>query len=292
MRVLSLFDGISCGRVALEKAGIPVSAYYASEVDRNSITVSTRNNKDIIQLGDVASLQPCSVGEIDLLIGGSPCQGFSFCGNQLNFEDPRSVLFFEYARLFKELNPKYFLLENVPMKKEYQAVISEALGVEPILINSSSVSAQSRKRLYWTNIPISYDFNSVSPLVVQDILEKQTDEKYNVKHGPITLKGDGTGRAIGYIGRSDSQGNRVYNPKYKAATLVANGGGLGAKTGLYEVGTFNKVIRRLTPVECERLQTLPDGYTAGVSDTQRYKALGNGWTVDVIANIFKGLTNV
>lgn len=154
MRVLSLFDGISCGRVALERAGIPVEKYYASEIDKYAIQIAQKNYPDTIQLGDVCKIDFSKyIDNVDLIIGGSPCQGFSFAGKQLNFDDPRSKLFFEFVRAIREIQPKYFLLENVKMKQEFQDVISEHLGVQPIEINSALVSAQNRKRLYWTNIP-------------------------------------------------------------------------------------------------------------------------------------------
>ena len=150
MNVLSLFDGMSCGRIALERAGIKVDKYYASEIDKYAITITKKNFPNTIHIGDVTKIKAEDLEPIDLLMGGSPCQGFSFAGRQLNFDDPRSALFFEFVRLLKECKPKYFLLENVRMKKEYQDVITEHLGVEPIMINSALVSAQNRKRLYWT----------------------------------------------------------------------------------------------------------------------------------------------
>lgn len=153
LKVLSLFDGMSCGQLALQRAGFEVEEYYASEIDKYAIQVTQQNFPNTVQLGDVTKVDSLDVSEIDLLIGGSPCQGFSFAGKGLNFEDPRSKLFFEFVRLFKELKPKYFLLENVKMKKESEAVITELLGVEPVEINSALVSAQNRRRLYWTNIP-------------------------------------------------------------------------------------------------------------------------------------------
>src|SRR5574344_2950107 len=153
MNVLSLFDGISCGQLALQKAGIRVDKYFASEIDKYAIKVTQENFPDTVQLGDVTQWRTWELPKIDLLIGGSPCQGFSFAGKQLNFSDPRSKLFFEYVKVLQKTKPKYFLLENVKMKQECQDVISRYLGVEPIEINSSLVSAQNRKRLYWTNIP-------------------------------------------------------------------------------------------------------------------------------------------
>jgi DNA-cytosine methyltransferase len=153
MKVLSLFDGMSCGRIALDQLGIPVEKYYASEIDKYAIQVSQANYPDIIQVGDICDLDPKDYKDVDLMLAGSPCQGFSFAGKQLAFDDPRSALFFEFIRLLKAIKPKYFLLENVRMKKEFLDVISEYMGVEPIMINSALVSAQNRVRYYWTNIP-------------------------------------------------------------------------------------------------------------------------------------------
>jgi len=176
MNVLSLFDGMSCGRIALERLGIQVDNYYASEIDKYAIQVSQANYPDIIQVGDVTELDTSILPKIDLIMGGSPCQGFSFAGKQLAFDDPRSALFFEFVRCVKELQPKYFLLENVRMKKEYLDVISEYMGVEPIMINSALVSAQNRVRYYWTNIP-GIEQPEQRGIVLRDILETQTDEK-------------------------------------------------------------------------------------------------------------------
>jgi DNA-cytosine methyltransferase len=169
MIVLSLFDGMSCGQIALNRAGISYSKYYASEIDKHAIKVTQHNYPDTIQLGSVTEIKGTNLPKIDLLIGGSPCQGFSFGGKQLNFDDPRSKLFFEFVRLIKECNPKYWLLENVVMKKEFEQVITEYLGVEPIKINSALVSAQNRERLYWANFPIEQPNNKNIKLI--DILE-------------------------------------------------------------------------------------------------------------------------
>jgi len=176
MNVLSLFDGMSCGRIALERLGIKVDNYYASEIDKYAIQVSQANYPDIIQVGDITELDLSTLPKIDLIMGGSPCQGFSFAGKQLAFDDPRSALFFEFVRCVKELKPKYFLLENVRMKKEYLDVISEYMGVDPIMINSALVSAQNRVRYYWTNIP-GIEQPEQRGIVLRDILETQTDEK-------------------------------------------------------------------------------------------------------------------
>ena len=175
MNVLSLFDGMSCGRIALDRLGIKVDNYYASEIDKYAIQVSQANYPDIIQVGDVTELDTSTLPKIDLIMGGSPCQGFSFAGKQLAFDDPRSTLFFEFVRCVKELKPKYFLLENVRMKKEYLDVISEYMGVEPIMINSALVSAQNRVRFYWTNI-LGIEQPEQRGIVLRDILETETNE--------------------------------------------------------------------------------------------------------------------
>lgn len=323
MNVLSLFDGMSCGQIALNRAGIKYDNYFASEIDKHAIKVTMANYPNTIQIGDVTQVKGADLPKIDLLIGGSPCQGFSFAGKQLNFEDPRSSLFFEYVRLLRECNPKYFLLENVKMKKEYQDIISEHLGVEPIHINSNVFSAQDRKRSYWTNIEFSCLPNK-NDLTVEDILESEVDIKYCIepKRSVVILDNEVKKRKIGFIG-SDSQGNRIYSIHGKSVCLCGEAGGLGAKTGLYALPCLtpdrtekrqngrrfkpphskfytltamdkhgvltNNFIRKLTPLECERLQTVPEDYTGLVSDNQRYKMLGNGWTVDVIAHIFKGI---
>jgi len=264
MNVLSLFDGMSCGRIALERAGVKVDKYFASEVDKYAIQIAKKNYPDTIHLGDVRDVWfPESTDGlgIDLLIGGSPCQGFSFAGKQLNFDDPRSQLFFEYVRLLKESKPKYFLLENVKMKKESEQVITDILGVEPIEINSNLVSAQSRRRLYWTNLPV-FGQPEDKGIVLSDIIED------------------------GYVDRD------------KAHCIDANywkGGNLKSyfeknrRQLVFETSGTPQVYRKLTPLECERLQTVPSGYTKGVSNTQRYKMLGNGWTVDVIAHLLQGI---
>lgn len=337
MNVLSLFDGISCGQVALERAGIKYNSYFASEIDKYAIQITHKNYPNTINVGDVQFVtgqQFSAIGGIDLLIGGSPCQGFSFAGKQLNFKDPRSALFFEFVRLKRELNPKWFLLENVKMKKEYQDVISEYLGVQPIEINSSIVSAQNRKRLYWTNIPIVKQPEDKG-ILLKDILEEEVDNKYYFhdrignsitgknslnkirvslrekcqKSRCLTAAGQSVSNAgstniIEYIKCSKDLNVKKYQDK--ASTLAGGAHSGGNIEQNLEPRFDNKInslttvqkdnmllndysIRRLTPIECERLQTLPDNYTEGVSDTQRYKALGNGWTVDVIAHIFKNI---
>ena len=260
MNVLSLFDGMSCGRVALERAGIPVTNYYASEVDKYAITIAKKNYPDTHHIGDVTQVSVDGLPKIDLLIGGSPCQGFSFAGKQLNFDDPRSALFFEFVRLLKETKPKYFLLENVRMKQEYQDVISDLIGVQPIKINSALLSAQNRVRLYWTNIP-SVTVPEDKGIALKDIIEDgfvDRDKSYCIDAN--YFRGGNLKR---YFKRSSRQ--------------------------LVFTDTKFTEYRKLTPVECERLQTVPEGYTEGVSNTQRYKMLGNGWTVDVVSHILKNI---
>lgn len=292
MNVLSLFDGMSCGQIALDKLGVKVDKYFASEIDKYAIKVAKANYPDTIHLGDVRDVKASDLPEIDLLIGGSPCQGFSFVGKHLNFDDPRSALFFEYVRLLKELKPKYFLLENVRMKQESQDIISEYLGVQPVAVNSNLVSAQNRYRLYWTNIP--FDIPSDKGIVLKDILE-DIDTNYSKggnlksyfeKHSrQLVFSEDG----LCHVGDADLKGHgynrRVYHPDGKSPSLcAASGGNLEPK-----IIADSTSWRKLTPIECERLQTVPDNYTNHVSNTQRYRMLGNGWTVDVITNILKGL---
>ena len=327
MRVLSLFDGISCGMVALERAGIPVEQYTAYEIEPNAIKISKKNYPQIEHRGDVTTADFKKYKGCELLMGGSPCQGFSIAGKQLNFCDPRSRLYFDFERALIDANPKYFLLENVKMKKEYQDVISSRLGVQPIEINSNLVSAQNRKRLYWTNIPGVQKPDDLGILLKDIVHETNGDsvdlEPYKVPFDDalVILDKEVAAGKIGYF-RKDSQANRVYSIHGKAVTLCGEAGGGAAKMGQYLFGCltpdrankrqqgqrFNDgqkfytltaqdkhgvlvdgYIRKLTPVECERLQTLPDGYTEGITDAQRYKCLGNGWTVDVIAHILSRL---
>ena len=290
VNVLSLFDGCSMGRVALERAGIPVNQYYASEIDKYAIQISRKNYPDIIHVGDVEYVgKKKDSPNFDLLIGGSPCQGFSFASkDRLNFDDPRSKLFFEYVRILKEFKPKYFLLENVRMKKEHQDIISQHLGVEPIAINSRLVSAQNRIRLYWTNIP--FDMPYYKGIVLKDILEKDnTNFKYyklkEYYNGKIYNK-DGCHQ----VGEADIKGydiiKRVYGVHGKSPALTTMQGGHREP----KIACPDKIHwRKLTPLEMERLQTLPDNYTEGVSNTQRKKMIGNGFTVDVLAHILKNI---
>jgi DNA-cytosine methyltransferase len=409
MNVLSLFDGMSCGQIALNKLGIDYDKYFACEIDKYAMQVTQHNFPDTVQLGDVQFVTKETFGnhKIDLVVGGSPCQGFSFAGKMLNFDDPRSKLFFEYVRLVKELKPKYFLLENVKMKKESQDIISKYMGVEPIEINSSLVSAQTRKRLYWTNIP-----NVSQPedkgVVLRDIIEsgyiddrmvnegkshcltarysgavwwnsierrqrtmislEQVDDK--LRHPEATKKGyaeagEDEGLDLTFP-KSKTRRGRAMKDKSNCLTAASHEMGVvidPSKVGKFEeedkelrpatiVGRrlnergvredYNKDVpitqclqvkhnsdksgtlttvdkdnvlsknepgrypdayndkklswRKLTPLECERLQTVPDGYTLvmedgkqKVSNSQRYKMLGNGWTIDIITHIMKNM---
>lgn len=299
--VLSLFDGMSCGQIALERAGITYDNYFASEIDEYGIKVTTHNYPNTKHLGNVKEIDYSKLPKIDLLIGGSPCQSFSFAGKQKGmitkdnveilrldhylelknngFEfQGQSYLFWEYMNALNILKPKYFLLENVKMSDKWKKVLSDAIGSEPILICSSSLSAQKRPRYYWTNIP-----NVVEPTKIdvslKDILEKEVSEKYNIKNERVET-------LMKFLSKN-------YKVSGKVPTLTTE---LAHSTGknfypkaLVEIYNALGYYRRLTPLEVERLQTVPDNYTSVVSDTERYKMLGNGWTVDVIAHIFKGI---
>lgn len=344
MNVLSLFDGISCGRIALDRAGINVKNYYASEIDKYAIKISEANYPEIIRLGDVTNWKNWDIDwkSIDLLIGGSPCQGFSFAGHQLAFDDPRSALFFEFVNILnhiKKLNPGVkFLLENVRMAKEHENVISYYLGVEPELINSALVSAQNRERLYWSNWHIEQprDRGIILAGIIEDgfvdrdkahcltsayaagtTIERyhsHSDRQIIFKSGSIgnvnpsgqgmngevhsifgksptltTNKGEDSKVGILQKARGNNKGGLFTD---KAPTLTSNSWEHNNHLVLAYRNSKDKhgnIIywRKLTPLECERLQTLPDGYTAQVSNSQRYKALGNGWTVDVITEILE-----
>ena len=366
MNVLSLFDGMSCGQQALERIGIKVDNYFASEIDKYAIQVTMANYPNTVQLGSVTQVDGKALPKIDLLIGGSPCQSFSFAGKrkgmstkdeqeiltlehylQLKSEgfefEGQSYLFWEYMRLLNEVKPKYFLLENVMMGEKWEKVLSKAIGVNPIMINSSLVSAQNRQRLYWTNIGQKPQglFDYMESIIEQpkdkeiflkDILQDSVDEKYFLSNKFIdflnkhkdrhTDKGTGFGFSVK---NGNDKGNclranaalcptdnivGLFNNKRLNLTLEKHKNNL--KYGIM-IDSYNQSIhinksitidtrinasnnthivekefkiRRLTPIECERLQTIKDGYTNYVSDSQRYKMLGNGWTVDVIAHIF------
>jgi DNA (cytosine-5)-methyltransferase 3A len=384
MQVLSLFDGMSCGQLALRQLGIPIEKYYASEIDKYAIAVTQANFPNTIQVGDVCALDSKDFADVDLIIGGSPCVGFSVAGKGEGFQDPRSALFFEFVRLVKAIQPKYFLLENVRMKKEWLAIISEQLGVEGICINSALVSAQNRVRYYWTNIP-----NITQPtdqgILLKDILEIDAEEPMysNIYGGfgekkprthfskSVTIRANSGGGAIPSVSIKpvkDTERNRrhyrkrnqkalcmtasmhkgagnngmtlvPYKPVHNkinqakvdnmqpgdiAATQINNSKNFGnavnvdgkaftlrasnpngvvmskirdksktVRTGgrlSYDRHEWDSVdelhYRKLTPLECMRLQTVPDDYKMPVSNTQKYKLLGNGFTVAVIQHIF------
>lgn len=294
INVLSLFDGISCGQISLRNIGINVNQYFSSEIEKNSVEITMKNFPNTIQLGNINHIKSKDLPKIDLLIGGSPCQGFSYAGKQLNFNDPRSKLFFEYVRLLKELKPKYFLLENVKMKKEYQDIISKYLKTNPILINSSKLTAQDRKRLYWTNIP-----NVKQPkdkyIYLKDILDENPNknlflkEEISKRYVPNkNYKQDKNKSCV--IGKlSKYQGDRVFDINCKASSLSASGGnnGGGGCNIIFDLKT-NK-LRKLSISECEKLQGVPNNYVGRDKLSLKYKVLGNGWTVDVINHILKNI---
>ena len=287
MKVLSLFDGISCGMVALERAGISVERYVAYEIEPNAIKISEKNYPQIEHCGDVTTADFSMYEGFDLLIGGSPCQSLSIVRSKTRQNlDGKSKLFFEFVRAIEEVKPKYFLFENVAsMNEESKTVISELLGCQPIFIDSADFSAQNRPRLYWTNIPIKEILGN-NTQTLSDILETSVQEKYYYNL-PLTDV-DMTKKVCAMLEPWDyAMMKRVYNPKFKAPTLTCVTGGHQQKKVLQ-----NGRARKLTPLEYERLQTLPDNYTFGVADSHRYTTVGNGWTVDVIAHIFSGLKTV
>lgn len=308
MNVLSLFDGISCGRVALQRANINVTKYYASEIDKYAIQVSQNNYPDIIRLGDINNWENWDIdwSSIDLILAGSPCQGFSFAGKQLAFDDKRSALFFRFAEILshvQSLNQNVkFLLENVRMKKEFEHVITSVIGVEPIMINSALVSAQNRKRLYWCNWHVEQPEDK--GILLKDVLlegESLTDKSQTIlstlykENAKSMLKRNKKGLLVKDFNQAIFQRPRgknkgaVFTDKTPALTSNSFEHNNFVCSNPCRNGNFyqidDKTFRKLTPVECERLQTLPDNYTAGISNSQRYKCLGNGWTVDVIAHI-------
>ena len=409
LTVLSLFDGMSCGQIALRELGIKVDAYYASEIDKFCIAQTQLNFPDTIQLGDVRGVTLGNLPKIDLILAGSPCQGFSFAGKQLNFEDPRSVLFFQFKRIAHQayyLNPDMkFLLENVRMKKSSEEIITRCLdGLRPVVINSALVSAQNRVRLYWSNIRTApanlfdgYNTDIPQPadreIYLCDVLEDEVNEKYHIKdtvlrnliahkerneregrgfgmvvktpeekslairvggkgmydiikinrHGQIkrdqnkasclTVGGHGSGnhsdidiilqrprgkkgisayankaptltanaweqnnllcrRTVKQVnpstesnGRQPFQQNRVYSTNGISPALCSSRRGQSPL-----IITPDDILRRLTPTECARLQTIPEWYKWECSETQQYRMLGNGWTVEVIKHILSYLS--
>lgn len=284
MRVLSLFDGISCAMVALERAGIPVEKYTAYEIEPNAIKISKKNYPQIEHYGDVMTADfEAMKGGYELVVFGSPCQSLSIVQSKTRQNlNGKSKLFFEGVRALKAIQPKYFLFENVAsMNAESKQIISECLGCEPVLIDAKDFSAQQRPRYYWTNIPIA-EYGS-SPLVLRDIMEDTVDKKYFYDY-PLTNIDLAKQVCATMVHNNHEMHKRVFNPDFKCHTLTAVCGGNQQKK-VY----VNGKARKLTPLEYERLQTLPDNYTAGVSDGARYKAIGNGFCIDVIAHIFRGL---
>lgn len=341
MNVLSLFDGISCGMVALERSGIPVENYSAYEIDKYAQAVSQKNYPEIRHCGDVFEGDYTKHKNCDLLMGGSPCTYWSVAkkNREITPDGEGFRLFMQFVRALEESKPKYFLYENnFSIHKNIKAEISSFLGVEPIIINSALVSAQQRKRCYWTNIPNitqpddkgillkdiivsgipwqdkAYAYTTrcqgatlkdtlerhrhtmiAEPVILNDTNGKARTIKAQYKNVSFAnaVREDGFGATmvavpvrVGQIGKG-GQGQRIYSVYGKSVTISANGGGGGAKTGLYKIDLpdGDYIIRKLYPIEAERCQTLPDNYTEGISDTQRYKCIGNGWTVDVIAHI-------
>jgi len=296
MNVLSLFDGMSCGRIALDKCGITPTHYFASEIDKHAIKVSKDNWSDITHIGDVTKISfsngvlttengVFNIGKIDLVLAGSPCQGFSMAGKQLAFEDERSKLYFVFEKLLNDIkqeNPDVkFLLENVKMKKEHKDFISSRLGVEPVAINSNLVSAQNRYRLYWTNIG---DITQPEDkgILLKDILTTQGEFTY--KNHPAIKNGV---RCKNYV-QWDIQ-NKNRKCQSQRAYYVDGKAGTQDTVGQSKVLLADGQIRLLTALECERLQTVPDLYTLLAGESQAKRMLGNGWTVDVIAHILQSL---
>lgn len=290
MKVLSLFDGISAGRVALERAGIQVDAYYASEIDAYAMKVAQKNYPNTIQLGDATKWQNWDIdfSSIDLIIAGFPCQSWSMAGQQGGVDDERGQLLHTMMDIFhhiQERNPNLkFLFENVKMKKVFQEYVNRIIGVEPIVINSRLVSAQNRPRQYWTNIE-GVEQPEDEGILLNDILIKWVEVGSNLHKEFAKMKL--SDKANDYMSRL-----RNGKPRWEYHTNPLDGKAACLTANMYKgipYGVIKELGRRLHPIECERLQTFPDGYTEGISTTQRFKALGNSWTVDVIAHIFKGL---
>ncbi|MCP1159283.1 DNA (cytosine-5-)-methyltransferase [Bacillus infantis] len=287
INVLSLFDGMSCGQIALERTGIKVEKYYASEIDPLAKQITQKNYPNTIQLGDVREISSKKLPKINLLIGGSPCQGFSIAGKKLNFEDDRSKLFFEYVRILNEVKPEYFLLENVRMPDKIADAIDELLGVKRVFIDSRDFTGHIRKRYYWTNIPIN-QWES-KDLKIKDIIDDEPFDRdlnffldrteYNPNEsfdGIITINPRDKN------GKQTWQRGRVYDIRGNCPTICAS---------LFDLNITedHKTYRKLTINECEKLQGIPKDYTLGVPKGERGKMLGNGWTVDVISHIFRNI---
>jgi len=274
MKVLSLFDGISCGRVALERAGIPVDRYVAYEIDKHAIQISQNNYPDIEHRGDVTTADFSEYAGFDIVIGGSPCTYWSiarFAGRETTSQGLGYDLFRQFSRAISEIRPLYFLYENnYSISADIKHAISSELGVEPIMINSALVSGQQRKRMYWTNIP-----NIKQPddkhIMLSDVLEPCRDWR---PVGYWAYQKWGNHQKIDTLRKLNSE---------KSYTLTTH----KTHPKNYYLNEDKSQYTNLTVTEFERLQTLPDGYTKGVADVHRYKAIGNGWTVDVVAHILR-----
>lgn len=287
LRVLSLFDGISCGRIAFEKAEIPIEVYYASEIDKYAIAVTQKNYPDTIQVGDIRELDGTEFeGKIDILIGGSPCQNFSSLGDRKGLSGEKSSLFYEYVRILEEVKPKYFLLENnANMPKKAKEIISEMLGVEPIRINSKKFVQQNRDRYYWTNLHV------IEPIFIQNpyknILEENREEIELVPF--VENKLPLIKEKYGYIPEKFNPYNLAeIKDIFPCLTAQGNSQTKSSTVIIYKDGKYSK----LSPIECERLQCLPDNYTDNIPMSKRFKVIGNGWTVDVIKYLFSFLKEV
>lgn len=308
INVLSLFDGMSCGRIALERAGIKVDNYFASEVDKHAIKVTQHNYPDTVQLGDVTKISykdgvltsengEWFIGKVNVLLGGSPCQNLSSLSalhGDSGLAGDKSSLFYHYLRLKRECNPDFFLLENVVMKDRFKDAISNLLGVKPILINSATLSAHTRKRLYWSNIE-----GIEQPEGLNITLSSILESGYTEKEKAYCLTATYANACVqNYFIKSERQHKFMYPVEKIGNTFKINNEveitiipSKGANENRANLNLLKKYTSKLTPVECERLQTVSDGYTKIVSDRERYRMLGNGWTVDVIAHIFKPLAN-
>lgn len=283
INVLSLFDGISCGQIALERAGVKVNKYFASEIDKHATKVTQYNYPDTIQLGDVTKVKVADLPKIDLLLGGSPCQGFSCAGKELNFQDPRSGLFFEYVRILEECSPSFFLLENVVMKKQFEEIITSYIKCEPVLINSALFSAQNRKRLYWTNLKVNLNIADKN-IWIDDILD--SFEMIN----PASIRG----RPPKINGKWARMMEVRTERKSNCLTTVGTNNILTSlPAGRYANATELKLpFRFYSKEELCKLQTIPEGYLNQTSYNQAVKMTGNCWTVDVIAHIFGNMPNM
>jgi DNA (cytosine-5)-methyltransferase 3A len=310
MRVFSAFDGISCGQVALERAGIPITSYFSSEIDPHAISVTQKHYPLTVQVGDIRQVKGNKHGKIDLLLAGSPCQDLSCCSrDRQGLAGEKSGLFFEFIRVKEEMQPENFLFENVAsMTKANRDIITRLLGVEPLLINSSLLSAQQRPRLYWTNmkgVTLPDDNGVTIDMILEEMDTVPPEYEVGAKFwkgqdssilptgpAPYALTERRTEEARKMRREFQKEHGRDFSPrrgKEMAARFDRKANCLTTSLSREHVIWDGKRFRKLTPLEFERLQTLPDNYTASLSRTQRYAAVGNGWTVDVIAHILKGI---